>query len=129
MLSDGIVVFYTHLVIRAISLANLEFPVVGGYTTKSIELALLVLRILGIAKHLSKIKPTLNLILCSICSGTSPIHRQKQKASVSLSFGLKFWRTLICGQTTNAFFAFFDFSRVETWVQNYEKIFIFANKS
>ena len=31
---------------------------------KSIELALLVLRILGIAKHLSKIKPTLNLILC-----------------------------------------------------------------
>ena len=44
-----------------------ESPAVSGcyYIQKSIELALLVLRLLGIAKYLSKIKPTLNLILCS----------------------------------------------------------------
>jgi len=55
------------------------------------------------------------------------IHKAEAKGISIIVLWLKIWRILICGQTTNAFFAFFDKTRVETWVQTYEKNFIFPN--
>ena len=56
---------------------------------------MLVLHHLGIAKRLSKIKPTLNLILCpQYAEARTANIKAKQKASVLWSFGFKIWRTL-----------------------------------
>lgn len=65
---------------------------------KSIELVLFVLHSLGIAKRLPQVKLNFEPYpMLRYAVALRPIHRQKQKASVSFVLVLKFWRTLMSG--------------------------------